>query len=309
MGTHSQHDHSHAGHGHSHGTIRSFNKAFAIAITVTLVYTVAEAGYAFYANSISLLADAVHNLGDVLGLGLAWLANWLLSFPARKRYSYGFKRTTIIAALVNAFILVATSALIAYESFYKLFHLTAVDETVVIVVGIIGIFVNGGSSLLFMRGAEDDINIKGAFLHLMADALILVGVVVSAIAIRYTGWLWIDPIVGLIIVGIVLWGTWGLLRDSISLIMDAVPRYIDHSGVKEFLTSYPGVQAIHDLHIWGLSTKEVALTAHLIMPTSPLTDADYKKINLVLHEKFRINHVTLQVESGDLEPCIRSEKC
>lgn len=311
MGIHSHHDHSHGDHGHqhSHGVIRSFNKAFAIAVSVTLAYTIVEAGYAFYADSVSLLADAVHNLGDVLGLVLAWVANWLLLFPARKRYSYGFKRTTIIAALANAFILVATSALIAYESIYKLFHLTSVDENVVIIVGTIGIFVNVGSSLLFMRGAEDDINIKGAFLHLMADALILVGVVVSAIVIKYTNWLWIDPVVGLIIVGIVLWGTWGLLRDSVSLIMDAIPRYIDHAGVREFLSSYAGVKAVHDLHIWGLSTKEVALTAHLVMPTSPLTDADYKKINLILHEKFRINHVTLQVESGDLEPCIRSEKC
>lgn len=312
MGLHSHHNHSHndASHQHSHGAVRSFNKAFAIAVTATLIYTSAEAGYAFYANSMSLLADAVHNLGDVLGLILAWLANWLLSFPAKKRYSYGFKRTTIIAALANAFILVSTSVLIAYESIYKLFNLTAVDESVVIVIGLIGIVVNGGTSLLFMRGAEDDINIKGAYLHLMADALILVGVVVSAVIIRYTNWLWIDPIVGLLIVGIVLWGTWGLLRDSVSLMMDAIPRYIDHAGVKAFLTSYPGVKTIHDLHIWGLSTREAALTAHLVMPTTPLTDADYKNINHILHEKFKINHVTLQVESGSLdEPCIRSEKC
>lgn len=310
MGTHSHHDHSQHGHGHNHGTVRSFNAAFAISITVTLAYTFGEAGYAIYANSTSLLADAVHNLGDVLGLVIAWLANWLLSFPARKRYSYGFKRTTIIAALANAFILVATSALIAYEAIYKLFNLTGVDETIVIVVGIIGIFVNGGSSLLFMRGAHDDINIKGAFLHLLADALILVGVVISAFVIKYTHWLWVDPVVGLIIVGIVLWGTWGLLRDSLSLIMDAVPHYIDHAGVKEFLKTYPGVEALHDLHIWGLSTKEVALTAHIIMPKAPLSDADYKKINTILHEKFKINHATIQVESGSLEdPCLRTEIC
>lgn len=308
MGTHT-HDHSHHGHGHHHGPVGSFNRAFAIAVTVTLTYTLTEIGYALYADSMSLLADAVHNLGDVLGLVLAWIANWLLSFPARKRYSYGFKRTTIIAALANAAILIATSALIAYEAVFKLLHLTSVNEDVVIVIGLIGIVVNGGSALLFMRGA-DDINIKGAFLHLMADALILVGVVFSAIVIKYTGMLWIDPVVGLIIVGIVLWGTWGLLRDSISLIMDAVPRYIDHAGVKEFLSTYPGVQALHDLHIWGLSTKEVALTAHLVMPTQPLTDADYKKINTILHEQFKINHVTIQVEAGSEEdPCIRTQTC
>jgi cobalt-zinc-cadmium efflux system protein len=290
--------------------VGSFNRAFAIAVTVTLTYTLTEIGYALYADSMSLLADAVHNLGDVLGLVLAWIANWLLSFPARKRYSYGFKRTTIIAALANAFILVATSALIAYEAIYKLMHLTSVNEEIVIVIGLIGIVVNGGSAMLFMRGAEGDINIKGAFLHLLADALILVGVVVSAIIIKYTDMLWIDPVVGLIIVGIVLWGTWGLLRDSVSLIMDAVPHYVDYVGVKEYLASYPGVEAVHDLHIWGLSTKEVALTAHFVMPTNPLTDADYRKINTVLHEKFKINHVTIQVEAGsEQDPCIRTKTC
>ncbi|VVC75255.1 Cadmium, cobalt and zinc/H(+)-K(+) antiporter [Aquicella siphonis] len=315
MGTHSHHDHSHShaqahGHRHSHGDARSFNTAFAIAVTLTLAYTLSEAGYAFYANSLSLLADAVHNLGDVLGLMLAWIANWLLTIPARKRYSYGFRRTTIIAALANAFILVATSAVIAYESVYKFFHLTAVNETVVIVIGIIGVFVNIGASLLFMRGARDDINIKGAFLHLMADALILVGVVVSAIVIRYTDWHWIDPAMGLLIVGIVLWGTWELLRDSVILLLDAIPHYIDHMGVKNYLHNLPGVKAVHDLHIWGLSTREVALTAHLIMPDTPLTDADYKKINDTLHHQFKISHATLQVESGSKEdPCRRSETC
>lgn len=311
MGAHHNHSHDHShGHGHSHAVVRNFNRAFAIAVIITLAYTFTEAGYAFYANSLSLLADAVHNLGDGLGLILAWIANWLLSFPARKRYSYGFKRTTIIAALANAFILVATSALIAYESIYKLFHLTAINETAVVVVGIIGIIVNGGCSLLFMRGAQDDINIKGAFLHLLADALILVGVVVSAIVIHYTKWLWIDPVVGLIIVGIVMWGTWGLLRDSVSLIMDAVPRYVDHTGVREYLATYPGVDAVHDLHIWGLSTREVALTAHLVMPKTPLTDNDYKVINAHLHEKFKVNHVTIQVESGNSpDACLRQESC
>jgi cobalt-zinc-cadmium efflux system protein len=302
--------HHHHQHAHTHAAASKLNTAFAVAVTLTLGYTVAEIGYAFAADSMSLLADAVHNLGDVLGLGLAWVANWLLSFPARKRYSYGFKRTTIIAALANAFILVATSALIAYEAIYKLFHLTAVNEITVIVVGLIGIAINGGSSLLFMRSAHDDLNVKGAFLHLLADALILVGVVIGAIVIHYTGWLWLDPALGLIIVAIILWGTWGLLRDSINLILDAIPHYIDHIGVKDYLTSLPGVTAIHDLHIWGLSTREVALTAHLIMPEKKLTDAEYKKINHDLHDHFKITHATLQVEAGSAEdPCNRSTIC
>jgi cobalt-zinc-cadmium efflux system protein len=311
-----QHNHNHGQknqkhhHSHGHDATRSFNAAFAIAISATLVFTFTEVAYAFYADSMSLLADAVHNLGDALGLILAWLANWLLSFPAKKRYSYGFKRTTIIAALINAFILVATSALIAYEAIYKLYHLTPVDESIVIVVGLIGIVVNGGASLLFMRGAKDDLNIKGAFLHLMADALILVGVVVSALIIHYTNWHWIDPVVGLIIVAIILWGTWGLLRDSVVLILDAIPHHIDHIGVKHYLTTLPGVVAVHDLHIWGLSTREVALTAHLIMPKVALTDADFKMINHVLHEKFNISHATIQVEKGSEDDlCKRSEVC
>jgi cobalt-zinc-cadmium efflux system protein len=289
---HPGHSHSHGGHGHTHALPQSLNAAFAIAITLTLVYTGSEIVYALMAHSMSLLADAVHNLGDVLGLGLAWLANWLLSFPARKRYSYGFKRTTIIAALANAGILIATSALIAYESINKLIHLTPVNEDIVIVMGLIGILVNGGA------------------LHLLADALILVGVVIGALAIKYTGLDWIDPILGLIIVGIVLWGTWGLLRDSLSLILDAIPRYIDHHGVQTYLAQLPGVSAIHDLHIWGLSTREVALTAHLVMPATRLSDADYKNINEVLHKKFRINHVTLQVETGSEDsPCQRLQAC
>lgn len=309
MGTHHNHSHHH-GHHHAHHHAASYNRAFIVAVVVTLGYTLAEVIYGFAANSMSLLADAVHNLGDSLGLILAGIANWMLTLPARKRYSYGFKRTTIIAALANAFILVATSALIAYQSIYKLFHLQSVNESVVMVVGFIGIFVNGGASLLFMRGLHDDVNIRGAFWHLLADALILVGVVVSAIIIRYTQWVWVDPMVGLIIVVIVLWGAWGLLRDSLHLILDAVPHYIDQSGVHGYLSRISGVEAVHDVHIWGLSTREVALTAHLIMPVNKLSDADFKKINADLHDKFKVNHVTLQVESGsDDDPCLRREIC
>lgn len=315
MGNHSHHSHSHHDHkhhrgGHTHSAPTSLNTAFAIAMTLTLAYTSLEIVYALFAHSMSLLADAMHNLGDSLGLGLAWLANWLLSFPARKRYSYGFKRTTIIAALANAFILVATSALIAYEAIHKLLNLSAVNEDIVIIIGFIGIFVNGSASLLFMRGAHDDLNVKGAFLHLIADALILVGVVIGALIIKYTGYVWIDPVLGLLIVGIVLWGTWGLLRDSLSLILDAVPHYIDYNGVKHYLAELPGVSAVHDLHIWGLSTKEVALTAHLVMPENPLTDAEHKIINTKLHDEFRINHVTIQVESGSKDnPCLQASNC
>lgn len=308
MGAHHHHDHSHGGHHHHGEAAQSFNKAFIIAISLTLIYTTAEFVFGFAANSMTLLADATHNLGDSMGLILAWIANWLLSLPARRRYSYGFKRTTIIAAIVNAMLLVGTSAVIAYESIYKLTHaVSQVDEMLVIIVGTVGIFVNAGSSMLFMRGMREDVNIRGAFWHLMGDALILVGVVMSGVVIYFTDWNWVDPVSGLVIVVIVLWGSWGLLRDSVHLMMDAVPRYIDHAGVKEYLTQLPGVEAVHDLHIWGLSTREVALTAHLVMPNGGLSDTDYKVINEKLHHDFKISHATIQVESGSADaackPC------
>lgn len=306
---HAHHDHSHAHGGHHHAPT-SFNAAFGIAVTLNLGFTIFQVIYAMLANSMSLLADAAHNFGDVFGLILAWGANWLLTRPARKRYSYGYKRTTIIAALINALILVATSALIAYESIHKLMYLSPVNERLVIIVALVGIFINGGTALLFMRGSHDDLNIKGAFLHLLGDMLVSFGVVVAAILILYTHKIWIDPLVGLLIVAVILWGTWGLLRDSVRLILDAIPHHINHQGIQDYLENLPGVSAVHDLHIWGLSTKEVALTAHIVMPDRVLTAADYEKINHHLKHEFRVNHATIQVETGSQEfPCERSETC
>lgn len=309
--SHNHHDHAHSsGHHHAHPIPQSFNSAFAIAIALNLSFTIFQVIYAFVANSMSLLADAAHNFGDVFGLVLAWGANWLMTLPARKRYSYGFKRTTILAALTNALILVATSALITFGSIHKLLHLSQVNGEIIMIVAIVGIFVNGGTALLFMRGAHEDLNIKGAFLHLMGDALISIGVVIAGILIIFTHQVWIDPIVGLIIVAIILWGTWGLLRDSVRLILDAIPHHIDETGIQNYLKNLPGVTAVHDLHIWGLSTKEIALTAHLVMPEKTLADEDFKQINIVLKESYRIDHATLQVEKGSIDyPCSRSEIC
>lgn len=301
MGHHHHHDHTHAP--------ESFNKSFSIAITLNLLFVFGQVFYAFLAESMSLMADAVHNFGDVFGLMLAWGANWLLTRPARKRYSYGFKKTTVLAALTNALILVATSALIIYESIYKLVHLSEINEQIVIVVALIGIFINGGTALLFMKGAHHDLNIKSAFLHLMGDALISIGVVISAILIYFTHWLWLDPMMGLLIVAIILYGTWGLLRDSVRLILDAIPRHIDHEGIRNYFLHLPGVKSIHDLHIWGLSTKEVALTAHLIIPEGNLSDDEYKKINTDLKSKFKVDHVTIQVETGHISSCVRDRMC
>jgi cobalt-zinc-cadmium efflux system protein len=305
------HSHHHDHHRpHAHIAPQSFNFAFAIAVALNFGFTLFQVMYAFLANSMSLMADAVHNFGDVFGLVLAWGANWLMTLPARKRYSYGYKKTTILSAMANALILAATSALITYESIYKLFNITPVNAYMVIIVAVVGIFINGGTALLFMKGAHDDLNIKGAFLHLLSDAFIAIGVVIAAIIILFTHWLWLDPLIGLCIVAMILWGTWGLLRDSVRLILDAVPRHIDQHGIQEFLQHWPGVKTVHDLHIWGLSTKEVALTVHLIMPDSRLSDADYAKINTVLKKKFKIDHATLQVENGSADyPCQRSEIC
>ncbi|EKD72891.1 MAG: Cation diffusion facilitator family transporter [uncultured bacterium] len=307
------HHHNHTNHMHDHHHVKSqqsFNFAFGVAVVLNFSFTVFQVVYAMLAGSMSLLADAVHNFGDVFGLVLAWGANWLLTLPARERYSYGFKRTTIIAALSNALILVATSSLIAYESIQKLLHITAVNGYLVIVVALIGIIINGSTALLFMNGAHDDLNIKGAFLHLLADALISFGVVIAGVLILLTHRMWVDPLAGLIIVALILWGTWGLLRDSIRLLLDAVPHYIDVNSIQHYLQTLPGVVAVHDLHIWGLSTKEVALTVHLIMPTSKLTDENFKTINVILKQTFRIDHATIQVEAGSPEfPCEQIKTC
>jgi cobalt-zinc-cadmium efflux system protein len=307
---HHSHDHSHHhSHGHNHAH-QSFNSSFAIAVLFNFCFTIFQIIFALISGSMSLLADAAHNFGDVFGLTLAWGASWLLTLPARKRYSYGFKRTTIIAALVNALLLVATSALISYESIYKLFHMTHMNERIVAIVAFIGVLINGGTALLFMRGASEDLNIKGAFLHLISDALISLGVVVAAIIIMYTGWMWMDPLAGLLIVIIILAGTWGLLRDSVRLILDAVPHRVDEHAVQKYLETLPGVAIIHDLHIWGLSTKEIALTVHLVMPEKKLSDADFLMLNKTLKERFHIDHATIQVEDGSEEhPCLRSENC
>lgn len=304
------HSHDHHEHGHHHPTPQSFNLAFGTSVLLNLGFTIFQAIYALSAHSMSLLADATHNFGDVFGLVLAWGATWLLTLPSRKRYSYGFKRGTIIAALINALILVGTSTIITYQSIYKLFHVTPVNAEIVMVVALIGIVINGGTALLFRKGAHDDLNIKGAFMHLLADALISIGVVISGFLVMQTHAMWIDPLTGLLIVLIILWGTWGLLRDSVRLILDAIPHHIDFHGVEDYLRTLHGVKAVHDLHIWGLSTKQIALTAHLVMPSAKLSDEDYGMINATLKQKFRIDHVTLQVETGSVEfPCERSETC
>ena len=298
---------AHGHHGHSE---QKFNRSFAIAVFLNLIFTFTQAGYAIAANSMSLLADAAHNFADVLGLLFAWGANWLLTKPASERYSYGYKRTSILAAIINALLLVATSAIIGYESILKLMSPEPVKEIIVIVVAAIGIAINGGTAMMFFSGSHVDLNIKGAFLHLAADALISVGVVIAGIIIYFTGWNWLDPIIGLGIVVTILFGTWGLLRDSLNLLMDGVPHPICRQKVREYFAQLPNVTEVHDLHSWVGSTREIALTVHLIMPEAQLSDQDFASVQEILKTQFNIDHITIQVEQGSKEyPCGLATSC
>ena len=304
MHSHAQsHGHAHSGgghHHHDHGDpdFKNLNASFLIAVAANLGFTIIEGVYAVIANSASLLADAGHNLSDVLGLLLAWGAAYLAQKSTSDLFSYGYRKTTILAAMINALVLILVSVFIAFESLEKLFNPGEVSEVAIIIVASIGIVVNAGSAWLFRSGSRDDLNIKGAYLHLAFDALISVGVVIAAVAMMYSGWLWIDGLVGLLIVAVIVLGTWGLLRDSLNLILDAVPQHIDRRVVHDYLLQIDGVSGVHDLHIWALSTNETCLTAHLVMPTNTLWDSEhgYHEIGEALKEQFRIHHVTLQVE-------------
>ena len=294
------HDQNHDDHaGHDHGIeFKDVNVSFVIAVIANLLFTIVEGVYGLITNSASLLADAGHNLSDVLGLLLAWGAAYLALQRTSNLYSYGFRKTTILAALINALVLIFAAAYIALESVEKIMQPTPVSEVVIMVVAGIGIFVNLGTALLFRSGSKSDLNLRGAYLHLAYDALISIGVVLSAILMYFTGWLWVDGAAGLIIVVIIIYGTWGLLRDSINLILDAVPQNIDREQVHHYLGGIDGVSEVHDLHIWALSTNENCLTAHLVMPENTLWDSTsgYMEISQALKDRFRIQHVTLQVE-------------
>lgn len=304
---HSHHSGSH--HGHHHTPV-NFNLAFFLAVVLNLAFTIIEIIYSYAAQSTSLLADAGHNLGDVFGLLMAWWASLLLHRAATEKYSYGYKKMTLLAALANALLLVFASAVIIFESINKLLYPVAVNEIVVIIVALIGIGINGSTALMFLRGRDHDLNIKAAYLHLAADALISISVAVTATIILFTKWFWLDPVVGILIVLVILRSSWGLLRGSVDLLLGAVPHGVNHQEVREYLSKLNGVQAVHDMHIWALSTQEIALTAHLVMPDKILSDEDYTEINHILEHKFKINHVTLQVERGEMEnPCGQAEVC
>jgi cobalt-zinc-cadmium efflux system protein len=292
------HDHEHSGHLHEPP---SNNAAFAIGVFLNLGFVVVEVFYGLAAHSLALISDAGHNLSDVFCLLLAWGAMHLTRSAPTKRRTYGWRRSSILAALINAVILLVVVGGITVEAIRRFAHPEEVAGGTVMAVAAIGIVVNTISALLFMSGRKRDLNLKGAFLHMAGDAAVSVGVVIAAFAIRMTGWHWLDPAVSLAIGAVIVWGTWGLLRESINLSMDAVPAGIDPDAVETYLENLPGVNAVHDLHIWAMSTTEVALTVHLVMEEAPRNDLFLRDVGDVLHDRFGIGHATTQIECGNCE--------
>ncbi|MHB1590694.1 MAG: cation diffusion facilitator family transporter [Sulfuricella sp.] len=295
---HDQHDHQDHAHGHSHAP-KDFGRAFLFGIILNSGFVVAEAVYGILGNSLALLADAGHNLSDVLGLLLAWGASVLVKRIPSKRFTYGLRSTSILAALINAVLLLVVTGGIAWEAVLRFRHPSAVEGMTVIVVAAFGVAINLGTALLFMAGRKGDLNVRGAFTHMAADAAISLGVVIAGFAIMYTGWQWLDPAVSLIISILIVIGTWGLLRDSVNLALHAVPEGIDSDKVRAYLTSVQGVSEVHDLHIWAMSTTETALTVHLVMSAGYPSDTFRSAVCDTLHEQFKIAHSTIQIEIND----------
>ena len=294
------------GHDHDHGPA-GYGRAFAIGVTLNLAFVIVETAYGIRAHSLALVADAGHNLSDVLGLLLAWGASILVARPPTRRRTYGLRRSSVLSALANAILLLMAIGGITWEAVRRFGRPEAVASGVVVWVALVGIGINTATALLFFRGRKQDLNIRGAFLHMAADAAVSAGVVVAGLAMGATGWLWLDPAVSLAIVAVITWGTWGILRDSVDLAMDAVPAHIDPAAVEGYLGSLPGIVAVHDLHIWSMSTTHVALTAHLVKPE--LADEDHMLATVCgeLHDRFGIEHATLQIErTADAAACAKA---
>lgn len=302
MSANHSHSHSHAhspghSHGHSH-SVANYNRAFAIGITLNIVFVAIEAVYGFLAQSLALLADAGHNLSDVASLLLAWVASILARKIATEKRTYGLRKVTILASLLSALMLMFVLVGIAWEASTRFLDPAPVQGAVVVWVAAIGVVINTVTALLFFKGQQHDLNIRGAFLHMAADAAVSLAVVIAGVVIMFKGWLWIDPVLSLLIVAVIFWGTWGLLRDSFNYAMDAVPDNVDVLGIKEFLQSLSAVEDIHDLHVWPLSTTEVALTVHLVVDHEHLDNEFLSQVQQHLHDHFEIEHATIQVETA-----------
>ncbi len=299
---HDHHDHGHH-HGHAHGPI-SNGRAFALGIGLNLAFVVIEVVYGVVAHSVALLADAGHNFGDVLGLGLSWGATALASLKPSKRRTFGFRRSTIVASVANALILLFVTGGLTWESIRRLVAPQPTQGRTMIFVAILGCVVNASSALLFMSQGKRDLNLRSAFLHLASDAVLALGVAIAGGIILMTGWLWLDPAVSIVLAITILTGTWSLMKQSLDLMLDAVPEGIDPEQVKAFLSGLPGVVEVHDLHIWALSTTETALTAHVVMPGSSQRPAFLAEVCSALRAKFAIEHSTLQIDPEDAPaPC------
>jgi cobalt-zinc-cadmium efflux system protein len=298
---HSEHDHhGHAGHHHAPA---GFGRAFALGIGLNTAFVIAEAVYGFLSNSTALLADAGHNLSDVLGLVVAWVAAHLARRPPTPRMTYGLRNSSTLAALANAVLLLVAAGAILLEAAQRLFEPEPVASLTVIMVATIGILINGFTAWLFASGRHGDLNIRGAYLHMAADALVSVGVVVAGLIMMQTGWLWVDPVTSIIIVVVIVWGTWGLLRESMAISLAAVPAGIDPAAVRSHLSGLPGVASVHDLHIWSMGTTDIALTAHLVMPAGHPGDHFLVTAGEELEHRFRIGHATLQIEVSETVRC------
>jgi len=308
---HSDHDHSHHGHGHGHGyghhhshAPASFNRAFAIGIGLNIAYVIGEAAFGVMANSLALLSDAGHNLGDVLALGLAWMASLMARKAPSARYTYGLRGSSILAALSNAVILLVVTGGIAWAAILRLLNPEPSAGITVMVVAAVGVAVNGVTAWMFASGRKGDVNVRAAFMHMASDALVAAGVVAAGAVIWFTHWMWLDPAVSLVIGAIIVLGTWSLLRESLDLALAAVPAGVDRAAVGAYLAGLPGVAEVHDLHIWGMSTTETALTAHLVRPGAAVDDTLIHEVCLELKTRFNVHHSTLQVEAGALDhPC------
>ena len=297
-------------HEHRH-SVNNYNRSFAIGVALNIIFVAVEASYGILSGSLALIADAGHNLGDVLGLLLAWGASVMATKPATEKRTYGYRKVTIMASLVSAILLLVALGGIVWEAVGRFSYPKPIAGVTVIIVAGIGVFLNTITALLFVSGKKHDLNIKGAYLHMVADAGVSLGVVIAGIVIISTGWVWVDPLISLLIVAVILVGTWSLLRDSMNLAIDSVPKGIDISGIKKYLTNLENVVQIHDLHIWSLSTTEVALTVHLVVTNETLNNDFLQQSQQKLYEHFGIEHTTIQIErESDENDCMLDEqKC
>ncbi|MBK8545574.1 MAG: cation transporter [Caulobacteraceae bacterium] len=300
MHGHHGHAHDHSDHAHQHPA--PSDKRYTIAIALNLSFVAIEGAAGFFANSTALLSDATHNLSDVLGLALAGGAAWLAKQQAGEQRTYGFSKATVLAALANALVLVIACGGLLWEASSRLFAPEPTQPLLIMAVAAAGVAINGATAMLFLAGRKEDVNVRGAYLHMLADAGVSAAVIVAGALIYFTGMNWIDPAISVVVVLLILWGTWGLLKESLDLSLDAAPAHIDVAKVRDYLAAQPGVTAVHDLHVWAMGATKPALTAHLVRPEGG-DDAFLAKVADGITHKFGISHVTLQIERALRDDC------